>query len=55
MRRMLSGNSVWLVMLGPVPRQLGPYSQHVCQRYPCFHLKHLSIITGLIRFTASAR
>ena len=43
MRRMLSGNSVWLVILGPVPRQLGPHSRHVCQRYPLFSLKYLLI------------
>jgi hypothetical protein len=30
MRPGLPCNSVWLVISGPVPRQLGPYSVHVC-------------------------
>ena len=33
---MLPCHSVQSVMSGPVPRRLGPHSEHVCSRYPLF-------------------
>jgi len=48
MRPGLPCNSVWLVMLGPVPRQLGPHSVSVLTRYLLFSLKHLPMVKGTL-------